>query len=98
MNDEISPSGLRVFLCHSSGDKAAVRDLYHKLRTDGFDPWLDEEDLLPGQQWEREIRLAVRESEIVIVCLSRASITKTGYIQKELKFALDAAEEQPEGT
>ena len=98
MPDKISPRRLRVFLCHSSGDKTAVRDLYRKLRNDGFYAWLDEEDLLPGQQWEREIPLAVRGSDIVIVCLSNASITKTGYIQKELKFALDIAQEQPEGT
>jgi hypothetical protein len=30
---------LRVFLCHSSGDKASVRDLYRKLRNDGVEPW-----------------------------------------------------------
>ena len=34
----------------------------------------------------------------MIVCLSRASITKTGYVQKEIKVALDVADEQPEGT
>jgi hypothetical protein len=43
---------LRVFLCHSSGDKQAVRDLYRRLRGDGLDPWLDEENLLPGQNWD----------------------------------------------
>ena len=35
---------LKVFLCHSSGDKATVRDLYKRLRTDGIEPWLDEEE------------------------------------------------------
>lgn len=97
MPDETSPTRLRVFLCHSSGDKPPVRDLYRKLSSDGFDPWLDEEKLLPGQNWDREIRLAVCKSDIVLACLSKESITKTGYIQKELKFALDVADEQPEG-
>ena len=97
MPDRASPTILRVFLCHSSGDKPAVRELYRTLKRDGFDPWLDEEKLLPGQKWEREITRAVRESDIVVSCLSNASITKTGYLQKELKFALDVADEQPEG-
>jgi len=97
MPDNTSPAILRVFLCHSSGDKPAVRELYRKLKLDGFDPWLDKEKLLPGQKWEREITRAVRESDIVVACLSNASITKAGYVQKELKFALDVAEEQPEG-
>jgi hypothetical protein len=35
---------------------------------------------------------------VVIVCLSRSSITKEGYVQKEIRYALDVAEEKPEGT
>lgn len=89
---------LSVFLCHSSGDKSEVRNLYQRLRVYGIAPWLDEESLLPGQDWSREIQKAVRASDLVIVCLSRGSITKAGYVQKEIKFALDIADEQPEGT
>jgi squalene cyclase len=74
---------LRVFLCHSSADKAAVRRLYNKLRQHNIDPWLDEENLLPGQDWEREISRAVRECDVVLVCLSRGSIGKKGYVQKK---------------
>ena len=33
------PRRLKVFLCHVSGDKLAVRDLYRRLRTAGFAPW-----------------------------------------------------------
>ena len=89
---------ISIFLCHSSNDKSQVRALYKKLKTDRFDPWLDEEKLLPGQDWKQEISRAVRKANIVIVCLSRNSITKAGYVQKEIKDALDVADEQPEGT
>jgi len=98
--DEIQErkSPLRIFLCHSSGDKPEVRNLYKRLSSDGFDPWLDEEDLLPGQEWKVEIPKAVKTSDVVIVCLSHKAINKSGYVQREIKFALDKAEEQPEGT
>ena len=86
-----------VFLCHASGDKQAVRALYQRLREEGFTPWLDEENLLPGQDWEREISSAVRGSSVVLVCLSRVSVTKEGFVQKEIKYALDVADEKPEG-
>lgn len=89
---------LRVFLCHSSADKPAVRELYEKLTARGIDAWLDEKKLLPGQQWKLEIPKAVREADAVIICLSKNSITKEGYVQKEIKFALDIALEKPEGT
>ena len=89
--------GLRIFICHSSNDKPLVRHLFKQLRAYGFDPWLDEEKLLPGQDWNLEIRKAVRSSNVVLVCLSQNSISKTGYVQKEIKYALDIADEQPEG-
>jgi hypothetical protein len=87
---------LKVFLCHASGDKPEVRKLYHKLAKDGFKPWLDEEDLVPGQKWQLEIPKAVHSSDAVVVCLSNNSITKTGYVQKEIRYALDAADERPD--
>ena len=89
---------LKVFLCHSSGDKATVRVLYQRLKREpGIKPWLDEVDLLPGQDWDAEIRKAVRTSDIVVACLSKDSTTKAGYVQREISLALDVAEEQPEG-
>jgi tetratricopeptide (TPR) repeat protein len=91
-------SSLKVFLCHSSDDKPSVRDLYDKLTAHGIDAWLDEKKLLAGQQWKLEIPKAVRQADVVIICLSRSSITKEGYVQKEIKSALDIAQEKPEGT
>jgi hypothetical protein len=90
---------LRVFLCHSSGDKPAVRELYRRLNAEGWiDVWLDEEKLLPGQDWDYEIEKALDKSDAVIVTLSAGSVSKEGYIQKELRFVLDLALEKPEGT
>ncbi len=89
---------LRVFLCHSSEDKSAVRELYHRLKSSGVQPWLDEFDLLPGQEWDREIGNAVRSSDVVLICLSSTSVNKTGYMQREIRYALDVADRQPDGT
>jgi hypothetical protein len=89
----------RIFLCHASEDKAQVRDVYHRLRAiDGFEPWLDEEELLPGQDWTREIPLALKTSDFILIFLSRASVAKRSYVQREMKLALDAWQELPEGT
>jgi hypothetical protein len=89
---------LHVFLCHASDDKPAARDLYRRLIADGFDVWFDEESLIGGQDWRKEIPQAIRKSDAVLVCLSRKAINKSGYVQKEIGFALDVAEEQPEDT
>jgi TIR domain len=89
---------VRVFLCHSSKDKLAVRNLYDRLWIGGFQPWLDEKDITAGKDWDNEIMKAVQASDVVLVCLSQASITKAGYVQKEIKVALDVADMQPENT
>jgi formylglycine-generating enzyme required for sulfatase activity len=90
---------LHVFLCHSSSDKPTVRELYRKLSAEGWmDVWLDEEKILPGQDWDYEIDRALDNSDAVIVTLSTGSVSKEGYVQKELRFALDIALEKPEGT
>jgi len=91
------PDMLEVFLCHASQDKKAVRQLHDELKILPVDLWLDEIKLLPGQDWEREIRRALRAADVVVVCLSSQSVTKTGFVQKEIRITLDIADEQPEG-
>jgi hypothetical protein len=91
------PKGVRVFICHASEDKVRMQQLCKNLRDDGFEPWLDDEHLLPGQDWELEINAAVRQSDAILVCLSSFSVEKVGFVQKELKRILDYAEYQPEG-
>jgi hypothetical protein len=87
----------RVFLCHASQDRDTVRALHHRLRRDGIPAWLDAVDLLPGQEWDREIRRIIRASSAVLVCLSTTVVDKRGYVQKEIRHALDIADEQPDG-
>lgn len=89
-------SPLRVFLCHASEDKPRVRSLFSQLQQDGFRPWLDEVDLLPGQNWKSEIGKALEHSHTVVVCLSGISTGKVGYVQKEIKQALSFFDEHPE--
>lgn len=90
---------LRVFLCHSVKDKLAVRELSARLKAEAWiDPWLDEDKLLPGQDWHEEIEKAVEKTDVVIVFLSNKSVTQEGYVQRELKLALDVADEKIENT
>jgi hypothetical protein len=89
---------LKLFLCHASVDKPHVLALYDLLISDGVKPWLDEREILPGQDWELEIQKSIKTSDLVLVCLSTRSVTKEGFVQKEIALAVDAAQEKPEGT
>ncbi len=88
---------LKVFLCHARADSAIVGALYNYLLRNGMDVWLDNEELEAGQDWEYEIRNAIRSSDVVIICLSQHFSSQRGYRQKELRIALDEAMRIPEG-
>jgi hypothetical protein len=93
----VKPKFLKVFLSHAREDKSTVQQLSTRLKNDGFDPWLDEERLLPGQNWELEIEKALRESDVILLCFSEKSINKEGFVQREFKRAMKYQEEKPEG-
>jgi TIR domain len=63
----------------------------------GMRPWLDEVNIEPGADWDESIRNAIKDSHILLAILSKTSTAKTGYVQKEIRFALDRADEMPEG-
>src|SRR5688572_16558757 len=87
---------LKVFLCHARSDQSIVCAIYNRLVKDGVDAWLDKEKLLPGHDWEYEIRQAVRDADVVIVCLSKL-FNQAGFRQKEVRIALNEADMKPEG-
>ncbi len=85
----------KIFLAHASEDKVIVHEIYQKLSEVGFSPWLDENDLIAGQNWQVEIPKVIQQSDIFIACLSENSVKKQGFIQKELRLALNSYAERP---
>ena len=76
-----------------------VTELCHQLKESGYYPWLDKEDLLPGQSWRREIRKIISDPyNLVVVCLSSRSTSKRGVVQQEITWALDVLDRMPEDT
>lgn len=89
---------LLVFISHASEDNLAAKRLSKRLKDDGFDSWLDLDRILPGQDWNLEIEKGLRASGAILLCFSKVSIAKEGYIQREYKRAMRILEEKPEGT
>jgi hypothetical protein len=95
MDKFLKATSLKTFLCHSHTDRDAVHDLYLRLKKDHMQPWLDRENLLPGQNWAYEIRNAILRSDVVIVCLSQEFDNQNGFRHQELKIALKKAQMLP---
>ncbi len=83
---------VQIFISYAREDQQRVEVLYRKLLAAGYQPWLDREHILPGQKWEPIIEQALKRSDFALVCLSATSINKRGFLQKEIKQALEHAE------
>ena len=79
----------QVFLSYATEDVVAVRELYSYLLHAGFRPWMDKMDILAGQVWEDPIREAILNSDFFLPCLSKHSVNRRGYFQREIKYAFD---------
>jgi len=89
---------IRVFLLHARQDEDSVRRLYQRLIREGANVWLDQEMLLPGQDWVHEIHKAIHRSDVVIACLSKRFHKQGGYRHEELRIAIEKAASLPLGS
>lgn len=83
----------QVFISYASQDKERALLIYDSLKSDGFNAWIDNKNLLPGQNWDFEIRRALDKSVCILILISKNSFNKRGYVQREIKFALDKLSE-----
>jgi hypothetical protein len=93
---ELSPP--QMFLSYAKEDRDRVERIYHQLRRDRLNPWMDRHQLEAGYDWDYVIRATIRKCRIFAVFLSRHSVSKRGYVQREIKEALDVVELLPDNT
>lgn len=86
-----------AFLSYAREDARFVADLARRLLQHGVMTWFDRKDLLPGDDWRRKIDDGIERSDFVLTFVSPASVNKTGYFQRELKYAIEQRQLRPEG-
>lgn len=85
----------RVFIAYVEEDLALARRLRDGIAEAEVSPWMDKDNLLPGQDWPRAIRRAIEISDAFVACFSTHSIAKRGPFQSELRWALRCARRMP---
>lgn len=85
-----------LFISYAREDIEAARRLYRELTRRGFNVWLDQEHLGSGERWRLAIQRQIEACTYFLALLSTNSINKRGYVQKELKIALEILAECPE--
>ena len=79
----------KVFLSYAKEDLDAAKIIYQRLKKHGVDVWVDFMELLPGQKWKTTIQENIKKCSAIIVLLSSRSIGKRGYVQAEIKTAIE---------
>ena len=59
-------NAMKVFVSHRHRDSAWAKSLVKQLQARGFEVWLDESELRPGDDLAEQIRQAIRESDTVV--------------------------------
>ena len=83
------PRSVRIFLSYARPDRTHVSELFDRLASDGFSPWMDFKSILPGENWRSAIYHAIDSADFFILCLSRHSVNRRGFLQREIRTALD---------
>ena len=72
---EKSPKGAKIFISHSSFDKAFVRSLATDLAIIGHQPWVDEWEILAGESIVERVSAGIEDADLMIVVLSQSAIS-----------------------
>ena len=90
-----APAAWDIFICYAREDLPTATRLHDELARAGIAAWLDKKRLIGGQNWKIEVKKAMQRSRCILALLSSHSVSKSGYVQKELREALEMLEHLP---
>ncbi len=77
-----------AFVSYSRGDSTFALRMARDLRQQGIEVWLDQLDIPPGKNWDREVEIALRDATFMLLVVSENSI-KSDEVRDEISYALD---------
>jgi len=79
----------KAFISYAREDADQAHKLYHFLDANKQFPWMDVEEVLPGDDWQIVTRNALKNSYVFIPLLSNTSIATDGFVRNEFHLAID---------
>ncbi|MCG8607752.1 toll/interleukin-1 receptor domain-containing protein, partial [bacterium] len=72
----MSVSSVKIFINYAPDDRKKALEIYDKLKKAGHVPWIDVRDVRAFEDKNEKIQTAIREAQILLVCLSNQSYVK----------------------
>lgn len=85
-----------IFISYAHEDYKEAAKIYDTFQRKGLNVWLDKKSLRPGERWKVAIENAINESRYFVALLSSTSVSKKGYVQKELRLAMEVLDKIPD--
>jgi hypothetical protein len=80
----------RVFIIYSHEDYQVAAHLVEMLRENGFDPWFDQNEIVPGQRVEEAVTKGLSQSAIAILLVSKNIENASNAVSFQLAIALSS--------
>jgi hypothetical protein len=77
-----------VFLIHRHRDGPSAYDLAQRLRTKGIEPWIDREQVVPGEWFQEALQAALARASCAAILIGRS--TPAGWQGAEIMVAISA--------
>jgi hypothetical protein len=78
---------MNIFLSHARKDSALARQLAQRLTRGGFNVWLSEEKIEPGDNWAKKMGQALDDSDWMVILLTPAAL-ESDLLRQDIEFAL----------
>ena len=85
-----------TFISYSRKDEIIIYEIYHYLKEENLNPWLDQEDILGGEKWKLAIQRAIKNSSGFVFGLSENSRNPRGTLLWERRMGLNLVEKMPD--
>lgn len=86
----------RIFIIYSSKDREAASKIVEHLRSSGYNPWFDVDEIAPGQKWTQSVMKGIAESAVALYLVSENLKDSNKFVGEELKAAMSVMRSRDE--
>lgn len=78
---------MKVFISHAQADEQLAKTIAQGLEANGLDVFIDEQQIMPGDNWAAKIAAGLEESQAMVVLLTRDAL-KSRSVRSDIDYAL----------
>lgn len=86
----------RIFIIYSRKDKEKAAEIVQHLRSEGYNPWFDIDEIAAGQMWSKSVMKGIGESAVALYLVSENQKTGSKFVAEELKAAMSSMRSRDE--